>query len=117
MPSAALSNIGLLPTFSTVSPKGGFRPPMRFETMQFNAREKTKQSVQSSAAFNDPAAFFDSASSRKWEGKLTDDDLTAIQQRLAELLPEADAHWLQSGGVFPTERTRSSANTPFVAQR
>ena len=74
----------------------------QFENMQANARAKAKQSAQSSATFNDPAAFFDSASSRKWVGKLTDEDLAAFHKRLAQLLPKADAHWLQSGGELPT---------------
>ena len=74
----------------------------QFENMQANARAKVKQSAQSSATFNDPAAFFDSASSRKWEGKLTDEDLAAFHKRLAQLLPKDDADWLQSGGELPT---------------
>lgn len=36
--------------------------------------------------------FFDSASSRKWEGILSDDDLAQYRQRLAELLPDRAAH-------------------------
>jgi aryl sulfotransferase len=74
---------------------------LQFERMQANARAKTEHSEQSSATFHDPAAFFDSASSRKWDGKLTNDDLKAFENRLSELLPEDDARWLQHGGVLP----------------
>lgn len=74
---------------------------LQFETMQANARAKAEQSAQSSATFPDPAAFFDSASTRKWDGKLTNADLKAFDKCLAELLPEEDAHWLKHGGVLP----------------
>ena len=70
--------------------------------MQANARSKSEQSAQSSATFKDPAAFFDSASSRKWEGKLTDGDLMGYRSRLGELLPREDALWLENGGMLPT---------------
>ena len=74
---------------------------MQFENMQANARAKPEQIAQRSATFKDPAAFFDSASSRKWEGKLADDDLYAFYNRLAELLREDDARWLMAGGELP----------------
>ncbi len=74
---------------------------MQFENMQANARASAKEETQRSTTFKDPSAFFDSASSRKWEGKLSDEDLLAFHKRLAELLPEADARWLQSGGELP----------------
>ncbi len=70
---------------------------MRFKSMQANARAKPDQTTQRSATFKDPAAFFDSASSQKWEGKLTESDIAAFHSRLAELLPEDDARWIQSG--------------------
>jgi aryl sulfotransferase len=75
---------------------------LQFERMQANARSKSEQSAQSSATFKDPAAFFDSASSRKWEGKLTDGDLMGYRSRLGELLPREDALWLENGGMLPT---------------
>ena len=74
---------------------------MQFERMKANARAKVRHGAQSSATFHDPAAFFDSASSRKWDGKLTSDDLAAFERRLAELLPEGDARWLLEGGKLP----------------
>jgi hypothetical protein len=74
---------------------------MRFENMQANARTAAAHSARRSATFKDPAAFFDSASNRKWTGKLTEDDVAAFQSRLAGLLSERDAHWLQFGGELP----------------
>jgi hypothetical protein len=74
---------------------------MQFESMQANARANAREDTQRSATFKDPAAFFDSAASRKWEGKLSENDLRAFHERLAELLPEDDARWLQSGGALP----------------
>ncbi len=76
---------------------------MQFESMQANARATAKEDTQRSATFKDPAAFFDSASSRKWEGKLSENDIRAFHKRLAELLPEDDARWLQFGGELPAQ--------------
>lgn len=45
--------------------------------------------VGGSGFWKSDANFFDSASSRKWEGILSDDDLAQYRQRLAELLPDA----------------------------
>ena len=44
------------------------------------------------------ANFFDSASSGKWEGKLSVDDLARYHKRLAELIPDPKARdWLENG--------------------
>ena len=75
---------------------------LQFERMQANARKSQEHSVQSSATFKDPAAFFDSGTSRKWEGKLNDTDLRAYQLMLAELLSQNDAYWLENGGPLPS---------------
>ncbi len=74
---------------------------MQFEAMQANARAKTEHTTQNSATFHDPAAFFDSGSSRKWEGKLTAGDLAAFETRLKTLLSEDEARWLLEGGTLP----------------
>ena len=45
------------------------------------------------------ADFFDSASSRKWEGKLSKDEIERYNARLEELIPESSARsWLEDGG-------------------
>ena len=46
------------------------------------------------------AAFFDSASSGKWKGKLSEDELAAYRDKLSELVPEGDARrWLETGAA------------------
>ena len=43
--------------------------------------------------------FFDSGSSRKWEGQLSEDELNLYDARLAALLPDDQARaWLENGG-------------------
>ena len=45
------------------------------------------------------AKFFDSASSNKWAGKLSEDELALYRRRLEELIPDARARdWLEGGG-------------------
>jgi aryl sulfotransferase len=41
--------------------------------------------------------FFDSASSNKWEGQLTADDLAAYDALVNDLLTPAQRHWLEWG--------------------
>ncbi len=44
------------------------------------------------------AGFFDSASSNKWEGKLTEEEIELYHARLADLVPETRARtWLENG--------------------
>ena len=44
------------------------------------------------------AAFFDSASSRKWEGELSEEEVAIYQQRLGELISDSQARaWLETG--------------------
>ncbi len=45
------------------------------------------------------ANFFDSASSNKWDGKLSEKELARYRERLEELIPDARARdWLERGG-------------------
>jgi hypothetical protein len=74
---------------------------LRFEQVQTNARKALNHGAQSSATFKDPAAFFESASSGKWVGKLDDRDIELYRSRMKELLPAADAEWLENGGELP----------------
>ena len=51
-----------------------------------------------SGLWKSDASFFDSASSRKWEGKLSEEELSLFDERLAELLPDDRARaWFESG--------------------
>lgn len=44
------------------------------------------------------AGFFDSASSRKWEGQLSDAEFALFQSRMADLIPDAGTRrWLENG--------------------
>jgi aryl sulfotransferase len=44
------------------------------------------------------AAFFDSATSSKWEGKLSDADLAAYDARMSSMLTPEERQWLEWGG-------------------
>jgi hypothetical protein len=44
-------------------------------------------------------SFFDSGTSKKWDGKLSQEDLALYRARLEELIPDAKARdWLEGGG-------------------
>ena len=43
------------------------------------------------------SAFFDSGTSNKWAGVLTDDDIAAYNKRMATLLPPEEQRWLEHG--------------------
>ncbi|MGQ0612026.1 MAG: sulfotransferase domain-containing protein [Paracoccaceae bacterium] len=46
--------------------------------------------------------FFDSASSNKWDGLLSEEELALYHKRLRELIPDARARdWLEGGGPLP----------------
>ncbi len=74
---------------------------LQFEQVQANAQKALDHGVQSSSTFKDPAAFYDSASSKKWVGKLDDEELALYRSRMEELLPDVDADWLENGGQLP----------------
>ena len=71
---------------------------LAFETVQTNARSAKPRP---DSVFKDPSAFFDSATSRKWDGHLTDEDVAAYRTRLGALLPPDQAAWLEDGGPLP----------------
>ena len=49
------------------------------------------------AGFYLAAKFFDSGTSNKWEGRLSDDQLAAFDARMRELLPDDQIQWLLWG--------------------
>lgn len=71
---------------------------LQFETVQANARAKTEHNERATDTFHDPAAFFDSGTSRKWLGRISDADYAAYRAKLGELLPPGHARWLEEGG-------------------
>lgn len=67
-----------------------------FDSMKANANRFTPSAGQD--FWRDDAAFFDSATSNKWEAKLTEADLAAYDARISTLLDPAERAWLEWGG-------------------
>lgn len=77
----------------------------RFDTMRANALNFAP--VAGTGFWKSDAGFFDSASSRKWEGKLSDAQIAHYTDRLAAILPdERQRAWLEYG---------DGAGRPFAA--
>ncbi len=68
-----------------------------FDSMKSNASRFAPYAGQ--AFWHNDAAFFESASSNKWEGKLTEADLAAYDARISSLLSPEERRWLEWGGV------------------
>ncbi len=69
----------------------------RFQNMKRNA-ERFAVSAREGFWRND-SDFFDSATSKKWVGLLSDADLAAYDARMADLLGEDEREWLEQGSV------------------
>lgn len=66
-----------------------------FQNMKANA---DRFAVAAGKGFwRNDADFFDSATSNKWLGVLSDDDLAAYDARMSELLDDDERHWLEWG--------------------
>lgn len=70
-----------------------------FASMKANADRFTPSAGQGS--WRSDAAFFDSASSNKWEGKLSRADLAAYDARISSLLSPQERSWLEWGSAPP----------------
>lgn len=68
-----------------------------FDSMKANAHRFTPSAGQ--GGWKDDTAFFDSASSNKWVGKLSDDELRAYDARISQLLSPDERQWLEFGSV------------------
>jgi aryl sulfotransferase len=68
-----------------------------FDSMKSNAARFTPSAGQ--AFWQNDAAFFDSATSNKWEGKLTEADLAAYDARMVDLLTAEERRWLEWGSA------------------
>lgn len=66
-----------------------------FDSMQANAHRFTPSAGQ--GFWKDDARFFDSASSNKWLGKLTADDLAAYDAQVDAVLSPQERAWLEWG--------------------
>lgn len=61
-------------------------------------------------AFSDETKFFDSGTSGKWHGRLTETEVNAYRSRMAESLKAEDVAWLETGGTFyPRQSTEPGA--------
>ena len=68
-----------------------------FASMKANASRFTPSAGQ--GFWNTDAGFFDSASSNKWEGQLTRDDLAAYDAKISSLLTPNERAWLEWGAA------------------
>ena len=67
-----------------------------FGAMKANAADFAP--VGGTGFWKSDAGFFDSASSKKWEGRLTEEEIGLYQARLSQLIPNAKARaWLENG--------------------
>ncbi len=66
-----------------------------FEKMRANADRFAPSAGQ--GFWKSDTRFFNNASSNKWEGVLTDDDLVAYDAKISQLLTPSDRHWLEWG--------------------
>lgn len=72
-----------------------------FSSMKANADNYAP--VAGTGYWKSDASFFDSGSSRKWEGELSDEELERFRVRLEELVPDAEARrWLEYGNGSST---------------
>ena len=68
-----------------------------FKNMKANASKFAL--AQGKGVWRNDAGFFDSASSNKWDGILTDDDLSAYETAISGLLTPSDRAWLEWGDL------------------
>ncbi|MBT53456.1 MAG: hypothetical protein CMF72_08660 [Mameliella sp.] len=68
-----------------------------FDSMKANAHRFTPSAGQE--FWRNDAEFFNTASSKKWEGRLTPDDLAAYDARMSAALSPKDRHWLEWGSA------------------
>jgi aryl sulfotransferase len=66
-----------------------------FDNMKANADRFAVAARQ--GFWSKDSSFFDSGSSNKWLGKLTDDDLAAYDARMNQLLSADERRWLEWG--------------------
>jgi aryl sulfotransferase len=66
-----------------------------FDSMKANADRFAPSAGQ--GFWRNDSGFFDSASSNKWHGKLSETDLTAYDERISSLLSSEERHWLEWG--------------------
>ena len=92
------ATMGMVPTDDLVK---GIAKAASFGTMKATAKKIETNSSQ--GAFHVEHKFFDSATSNKWRGKLSDGQLAAYRHRFASLATDTEMEWLENGdGVGKT---------------
>lgn len=79
-----------------------------FDSMKANASRFTPSAGQE--FWHKDSGFFDSASSNKWEGKLTEADLAAYDARMSDLLEPDERAWLEWGLAAKPDFIRAKAS-------
>ena len=67
-----------------------------FGTMR-KAMENSPRRFHGDTPFHDPADFYASGTSNKWEGRLTEQDLAGYSARMSQILSAEDIAWLEWG--------------------
>lgn len=60
-------------------------------------KDITRQNRRAESAFKDETQFFHSATSKKWQGRLSDAEFAAYQKRIAEIATAREVAWLENG--------------------
>ena len=68
-----------------------------FDHMKRNAEKFVPESGTN--YWKKDGGFFASGSNGQWRDMLSDNDLSAFDARLADLLPPEQAHWMLNGGI------------------
>ena len=66
-----------------------------FESMKSKAEQFAPES--GTGMWKKETDFFANGSSRQWQDKLSADDLSAFDKRIAQLLPEGEVEWILNG--------------------
>lgn len=70
-----------------------------FESMQGNY--VVPSATRQGSTFRDGTNFFDSGTSRKWEGRVSDARMARYAARIAGMLPPEEVRWFEDGGPLP----------------
>jgi len=72
-----------------------------FKAMKASAERYTPDAA--SGMVKDPKAFFDSGTGARWQGRLTEDDLSDYSRRMEALTAPESKAWIETGATAPLE--------------
>ncbi len=75
-----------------------------FDSMKTNAHRFAPNAGK--GVWKDDAAFFDTASSRKWAGRLNDQDMKSYDRKMTQLLSPEGRRWLEEGSMQGTSYSK-----------